>query len=109
MEFIGKSKYDGNGRITLIREVAELMNLSKGEDYVSFYLHNGCLIVKKDTKKYGNFDFEADEISNKLRDYEESLATEMPYIEDPIEAERIAREQYERDKKLRESSKHSKN
>ncbi|AGI47149.1 hypothetical protein TALC_00134 [Thermoplasmatales archaeon BRNA1] len=105
MEYVGRSKYDNNGRITILREIAELMNLEKGEDYVSFFLHEGRLIVKKDTKKYGTFDFEGDEIADRLRDYEENLAVNFPVVDDPEEAERIAREQYERDKKLRESAK----
>lgn len=108
MEYVGRSKYDGNGRITIIREIAEQMNLERGEDYVAFYLHDGYLVVKKDTKKYGDFDFEGDEIAEKLRDFEEGLATYRPLVDDPEEAERIAREQYEKDKKLREMAKKSK-
>lgn len=65
--------------------------------------------MKKDTKKYGDFDFEGDEIAERLKDMEESIARYHPMVDDPEEAERIAREQYEKDKKLRELAKGSKN
>ena len=46
-----------------------------------------------------NIDFEGDDISEKLRNYEKELVFPVPYVNDADEAKRIAKEQYERDKR----------
>lgn len=46
MVFLGSSKTDKTGRITLIKEVKEVLNLSE-KDHVMFYLENGEVIIRK--------------------------------------------------------------
>ena len=109
MVFVGKSKYDNNGRITLMKEVAELMNLEKGEDYVELHVIEGQLVIKKETKKYvGGFDFEEEEIKNNLSNYEHQKIDDYPDTTDPEQLEKIAREQYEKDRAAREAKRKSK-
>ena len=109
MVLVGKSKYDNNGRITLMKEVAELMNLVKGEDYVELHVQDGQLIIKKETKKYvGGFDFEEEEIRDNLQNYEKERLDDLPDITDPEQLEKLAREQYEKDRAAREAKKNNK-
>ncbi len=92
-----------------MKEVAELMNLEKGEDYVELYVVDGQLIIKKETKKYmGGFDFEQEEICDNLRNYEKEKCEDVPDTDDPEEMERLAREQYEKDRAAREAKKNGK-
>lgn len=102
---IGKTvRYDKFGRITCPSELAELLDLEKGVDEVEWCVENGTVIVRKMTKIYGNgFDFESDEIRDRL------IAYEKRYIDysdeeflDPAEQEARAYQQYLEDKRERE-------
>lgn len=46
MVFLGSSKTDKAGRITLIKEVKEVLNLGE-KDHVMFYLEDGEIIIRK--------------------------------------------------------------
>ncbi len=46
MVFMGSSKTDKAGRLTLIKEVKEVLELSE-KDHVMFYLENGEIIIRK--------------------------------------------------------------
>ena len=46
MVFLGSSKTDKAGRITLLKEVKEVLNLSE-RDHVMFYLEDGEIIIRK--------------------------------------------------------------
>lgn len=46
MVFLGSSKTDKAGRITLIKEVKEILRLSE-KDHVMFYLEDGEVIIRK--------------------------------------------------------------
>ena len=81
-----------------MREIADLMNLEKGDDYVEIHVVDGQVIVKKETKRYGNFDFESEEITDALLKYEKGRIDSLSDIVEPEEMERIAREQYEKDR-----------
>ena len=98
MVVIGRSKFGQNNRISLVEGLPEILNLSIG-DYVVFNVIDGKLILEKETKKYYGLDFEGKEIEERLRELEESMIDSIidPYL-DPDELERIAREEYERDK-----------
>lgn len=71
MVLIGRSKFGQNNRISLVEGLPDLMNLEVG-DYVEFHIENGNLIIRKETKKYSGFDFEGDEITEKLIKLEKS-------------------------------------
>ena len=101
---IGRSKFGQNNRISLVEGLPELLNLIIG-DYVIFSINNGELILRKSTKKYRGFDFEGEEIRQKLIEAEESM-TEGTSDEniDPEVLEQIARDEYLRDKVARDAA-----
>jgi len=103
MVLIGKSKFDGNRRVSIIKELADLMDLIDG-DHVEYHIEDGEVIVRKLTTKYaGGFDIEGEEIKKRLSDYEESLCGESPEeFADPDEAYKFAKEQYAKDKAARQ-------
>ncbi len=103
---IGKIvKYDDYGRITCPSALAELLDLQKGEDEVTWHVEDGKVILRKVTKTYaGGFDFESEEIEKRLRDYEEQYCESGAGEElDFEEAQARARAQYERDKEARKA------
>jgi len=100
---VGKSKYDGNGRISFIKELADLLRLEKGKDSVKFFVEDGEIIIRKETKLYaGKFDFEGREIKEDLVKYETSAidSVDMEGI-DPENLEEIAYSHYLEDQKSR--------
>jgi bifunctional DNA-binding transcriptional regulator/antitoxin component of YhaV-PrlF toxin-antitoxin module len=101
---IGKTiKFDGNGRITIPMELAKLLNLEKGMDEIYWDVTGGEATQKKVTKKYHGLDFEGDEIKERLQKYEQDYIENYdPDSEDPEKLMTKAREQYEKDKALRE-------
>jgi len=102
---IGRSKFGQNNRISLVEGLPELLNLEIG-DYVVFHVSNGNLIIEKDTKKYHGIDFEGEEIRNRLIELEKSKITNhLTEDIDPEELAKLAREEYLRDKELREKAK----
>ena len=108
---VGKTvKYDDYGRVTCSTEIAELLDLEKGADYVEWFVENGDVILRKVTKEYaGGFDFEAEDIRQRLVAYEAKYGSEP--IDDGLDfetAEARAREQYQRDMAARKALKNSK-
>lgn len=105
MVSIGRTKFGQNNRISLVEGLPDLLNLEIG-DYVEFFIENGELIIRKETKKYNGFDFENEEIHNKLLTKEKSLSEELVEdCDDPELLEKKAREQYLKDKAERENKK----
>ena len=105
---IGKIvKYDDYGRVTCPSALAELLDLQKGEDEVTWHVEDGKVILRKVTKTYaGGFDFESEEIEQRLREYEEQYCGSSPDENlDFKEAQARARAQYERDKEARKALK----
>ena len=101
---IGKTvKYDDYGRVTLPAKLAELLDLIKGEDEVSWHVVGGQVILKKETVLYNGHDFEGDEIRGRLTEYEEEhchdFTDEVEMSEEEREAR--ARAEYEKAKKAR--------
>ena len=106
---IGKKvKYDGYGRVTIPSELAELLDLIKGEDEITWDIIDGKAMVFKVTKTYAGHDFEAEEIENRLRSYEEKYRDDYE-IEDPEAAEQRAWEEYQKDKVARQALKEKRN
>ncbi|MGI6221913.1 MAG: hypothetical protein ACOYIP_08650 [Coriobacteriales bacterium] len=67
-------KYDKCGRMTCPLELATLLRLQKGIDELTWHIENGQVIVRKVTKLYnGQFDFERQEIEQRLLKYESEL------------------------------------
>lgn len=105
MVLIGRSKFGQNNRISLVEGLPDIMNLEVG-DYVEFHVIDGDLILRKETKKYSGFDFETDEIKEKLRELELSKIEELSDENiDPELAEQRARERYLADKAKRSGKK----
>ena len=103
---IGRNvKYDDYGRVTIPAQLAELMNLIKGHDEVCWIVGDGEVVLKKVTKSYHGMDFEGEEIRDKLLEYEYKYNGDHDPDEDysPEELERMAREEYLRDKAEREA------
>ena len=104
MQIGKKVKYDSYGRITLPAELADLLDLIKGEDEVTWGIVDGCVCLNKVTKTYaGGLDFESEEIEERLREYERKYYDDPndDDFKDPEEIERRAREEYEKDKVAR--------
>ena len=103
---IGRNvKYDDYGRVTIPAQLAEMLNLVKGLDEVSWNVCDGAVYLTKVTKSYHGLDFEAEEIEGKLRDYESHYIDDFRSDDElsPEELEAKAREEYERDKAAREA------
>lgn len=108
---IGKTvKYDDYGRVTCPSALAELLDLQKGEDEVTWHVEDGKVVLRKVTKTYaGGFDFESEEIEQRLREYEEQYFDSNANEElDYEEAQARARAQYEKDKAARAALRGSK-
>ena len=102
MVVIGRSKFGQNNRISLVEGLPELLNLSIG-DYVLFEIEGGKLVLRKETRLYRGHDFEGEEIKNRLAKIEEDrLGEDYDSDMDPDELEKIAREEYLKDKALKE-------
>ena len=102
MVLIGRSKFGQNNRISLVEGLPDVMNLDVG-DYVEFHIIDGNLVLRKETKKYSGFDFEGEEIREKLSNLEQSKIEELADENlDPEMIEQKARERYLQDKAERE-------
>ena len=98
------TKYDKFGRISCVGEVARLLNLEKDMDSVEFLTYNGEIIIRKVTKDYMGKNYEQEEISEKIREYEKRYAEKFdPDEVDPDELEKKLYEQYLRDKEARKT------
>ena len=105
MVLIGRTKFGQNNRISLVEGLPDIMGLELG-DYVEFHVENGQLILRKETKKYNGFDFESEEIEEKLKELEKSKIDEFEDESmDPELAEKRAREKYLQDKANKEKRK----
>ncbi len=103
MVMIGRTKFGQNNRISLVEGLPDLLNLELG-DYVEFHAESGEIIIRKETKKYNGYDFETEEIREKVRQLEESKTDEYT-DEDPEVAMEKARQEYLKDKAERERKK----
>ena len=106
MVLVGKSKFDKNGRVSLIKEIADLFDLMEG-DYISYYVENGDVVVRKVTKIYpGGFDLEGDLIRDRLETYEHTHEDYEPdELFDEDLARKMAEEQFAKDMAAREALK----
>lgn len=105
MVLIGRTKFGQNNRISLVEGLPDIMDLELG-DYLEFHVENGQLILRKETKKYNGFDFESEEIKEKLKELEKSKIDEFEDESmDPELAEKRAREKYLQDKDERNKRK----
>ena len=101
MVLIGRSKFGQNNRISLVEGLPDVMNLEVG-DYVEFHVEGGKLFLRKETKLYSGFDFEGEEISEKLIQLEKSRLEELEDENlDPDELEKKARARYLEEKASR--------
>lgn len=109
MVLVGKSKYDKNGRISMIKEIADLLDMMEG-DYVNFCVENGKVVLRKVTKQYpGGFDIEEEKIQERLLDYEQQNSDNLPdEYTDPEVARQMAEEQYAKDQEARKALKKEK-
>ena len=98
---IGRTKFGQNNRISLVEGLPDILNLELG-DYVEFHAENGNIIIRKDTKKYNGYDFEGDEIREKVKQLEDERLDHIA-DEDPEVALEKARQEYLKDKAERES------
>ena len=104
MVLIGRSKFGQNNRISLVEGLPDIMNLEVG-DYVEFHVIDGELVLRKETKKYNGFDFETEEIHEKLISLEKSKNDELEDSNlDPEELEERARQAYLKDKMNRKKA-----
>jgi hypothetical protein len=70
---IGKNTtLDKLGRITLLKEIRDLFMMDEG-DTLSYYTDDGRIYVQKDTKSYGEYDFENEMIEERVKTYEKTM------------------------------------
>ena len=103
MVMIGRTKFGQNNRISLVEGLPDILNLELG-DYVEFHAENGNIIIRKDTKKYNGYDFEGDEIREKVKQLEDERLDHIA-DEDPEVALEKAKQEYLKDKAEREMRK----
>lgn len=53
MQFLGSVRLDGSKRVTLIKEVADILELGP-QDHVMFYIDNGEIILRRVLKNSGD-------------------------------------------------------
>ena len=53
MIFLGSVKVDSSKRLTLIKEVAEILNVEK-EDNIMFFINDGEIVIRKVLPEQGN-------------------------------------------------------
>lgn len=89
--------FDNSGRITVPKELADMMNLSRGGDLVYWTVEDGKAVLRKATTPLYGIDIEAEEIEANLKGYESRLRRDPPY-DGLSEAQRrdLARKEYER-------------
>ena len=56
MQFLGSVRLDGSKRITVIKEVAEILELGP-QDHVKFYLDHGEIVMRKVLPDEGKTEF----------------------------------------------------
>lgn len=56
MQFLGSVRLDGSKRITVIKEVAEILELGP-QDYIKFYLDNGEIVMRRVLPDEGKTEF----------------------------------------------------
>ena len=56
MQFLGSVRLDGSKRITVIKEVAEILELGP-QDHVKFYLDNGEVVMRRVLPDDGKTEF----------------------------------------------------
>ena len=97
--------FDCSGRIIVPMELAEMLNLSRGEDLVYWAVEDGKAVLHKATQPLYGIDIESEEIEANLRDYERRNLI-CPSFSGLSEEERRKRaiEEYERRKGLRRPS-----
>ena len=110
MVLVGKSKFDKNGRVSLIKEIAELLDLMEG-DYINYYVEGREVVIRKVTKIYpGGFDLEGELIADRLEAYEHTHGDYEPdEIFDEELARKMAEEQFAKDMAAREALKREMN
>ncbi|MCL2608130.1 MAG: AbrB/MazE/SpoVT family DNA-binding domain-containing protein [Methanomassiliicoccaceae archaeon] len=67
MVLVGRSKYDMNGRITLLKELTDLLGVERG-DFMEFHAEDGEIILRKmRIEKTSDYDAELERVRNKNR------------------------------------------
>jgi hypothetical protein len=65
-----RTRFDKNRRISLMKEIADLLMMEEG-DYIQFYIDNGRIYLKKETKPYDGFDIENEIIEDRIKKFAE--------------------------------------
>ena len=89
--------FDCCGRVTVPKELADMLNLTKGNDLVYWTVEDGKAVIHKVTQPFYGIDIEAEEIEANLREYESRFRKDLPF-EGLSEARRreLALEEYQR-------------
>ncbi len=94
-----KVGYDRSGRVTVPRPLAEMLNLTRGDDLVVWSVEDGKAVLRKATTPLYGIDIEQEEIERNLREYESRFPKDAS-CEGLSEEERrrLAVEEYQRRK-----------
>jgi len=94
-----KVGYDRSGRVTVPKPLAEMLNLTRGDDLVVWSIEDGKAALRKATTPIYGIDIEQEEIERNLREYESSFPKDVSY-EGLSEARRreLALKEYQRRK-----------
>lgn len=94
-----KVGYDSSGRVTVPRPLAEMLNLTRGDDLVVWSVEDGKAVLRKATTPLYGIDIEQEEIERNLREYESRFPKDVSYEGlSEEERRRLAVEEYQRRK-----------
>lgn len=81
MKFLGSVKVDSSKRLTLIKEVAEILNVEK-EDNIMFFINDGEIIIRKVLPEQGSM---IKKNMAEFNDWVRKRQFEISMMEDPDE------------------------
>ncbi len=88
---VGKTKIDNTKRISLISEIAEMMNAKPGDE-IEYHLEGNRIIIWKKTEPFKGYDIDGDIIKENIRKYR--LEKEIKNLE--TEESLMKRENYDK-------------
>ena len=92
MIFLGSVKVDSSKRLTLIKEVAEVLNVEK-EDNIMFFINDGEIVIRKVLPEQGDM---LKKNMAEFNDWARKRKIEIEMMEDPDERDQASEQLQER-------------
>ena len=92
--------FDSCGRVTIPKELADMLNLTKGNDLVYWSVEDGKSVLRKVTQPLYGIDIEQEEIEKNLREFEQKHSNCQDFSGlSEAERRRLALKEYQRRKR----------